>query len=73
MLQQLLAEANGGEFTPEAYEKFLADLTHEVGALPPIERLIEAIQLAKSIEPAKLGQQVRALYRRRPRPSPPPN
>jgi len=70
-LQQLLTEANGGEFTPEAYDKFLTDLTQEVGALPPIERLIEAIQLAKTIEPAKVGQQIRTLYRRRPRPSAP--
>ena len=71
-LQQLLATAAGGEQGPEGYDKFLADLTQEVGALPPIERVVEAIQLANSAEPFKVGQQIRALYRRRPRPAAPP-
>lgn len=60
----------GAEPDGDQYDKFLADLTVEVGALPPLERLVEALQLANSVEPAKVGDQVRALYRRpRPRPA----
>ncbi|MCC6179828.1 MAG: hypothetical protein IT305_31325 [Chloroflexi bacterium] len=68
----LLSTTGGVEATPEVYDKFLADLTVETGALPPIERVVEAIQLAKSIEPAKVGNAVRQLFRRpRPRPAAP--
>jgi len=68
-LNALMASKSGAEFDQAVYDKFLSDLTVEVGALPPIERLIEAIQLADSLEPDKIGQQIRTLYRRRPRPA----
>ena len=71
-LQQLLSTTAGGEPGPELFDRFLADLAQEVGALPPLERVVEAVRLANSAEPFKVGQQIRALYRRRPRPAGPP-
>ncbi|HYU20156.1 MAG TPA: hypothetical protein VEQ11_15820 [Chloroflexota bacterium] len=73
-LQSLLGATVEGELGTEAYDKFLADLTQEVGALPPLERVIEAVRLAGSSEPFKVGEQIRQLYRRpRPRPAALPN
>src|SRR5437773_1524806 len=54
-LQGLLNTVGGLDVTPEVYDKWLADLTVETGALPPIDRVVEAIQLANSIEAAKVG------------------
>jgi hypothetical protein len=72
-LQGLLNTVGGLEVTPEVYDKWLADLTVETGALPPIERVVEAIQLSNSIEAAKVGNAVRQLFRRsRTRPAGPP-
>lgn len=72
-LLALLAQHTGAEATNEVFDKFLADLTVETGALPPLERVVEAVQLANSIEPAKVGNAVRQLFRRpRPRPAAPP-
>ena len=69
-LQRLLASATGGEMDEAALDKFLADLAVEVGALPPLERVVEAVELANTAEPTKVGDQVRQLYRRpRPRPA----
>jgi hypothetical protein len=71
-LQGLLNTVGGLEVTPEVYDKWLADLTVETGALPPIERVVEAIQMSNSIEAAKVGNAVRQLFRRpRPRPAGP--
>ena len=71
-LQGLLTTVGGLEVTPEVYDKWLSDLTVETGALPPIERVVEAIQLSNSIEAAKVGNAVRQLFRRpRPRPAGP--
>lgn len=70
-LRGLLVGTTGGEVDDERMDKFFADLTVEVGALPPIERVVEAVQAANSAEPSKIGDQVRLLYRRpRPRPAP---
>jgi hypothetical protein len=66
-LQQVVSTASGSELDPEAFSKFLNDLTQEVGALPPLERVIEAVQMSNSVEPFKVGEQIRLLYRR-PRP-----
>ncbi len=66
-LQQALTAVTGAELDEEQFGKFLADLTQEVGALPPLERVVEAIQLSNSAEPFKVGEQIRQLYRR-PRP-----
>jgi hypothetical protein len=69
-LQKLLVTVTGGEADAAAFDKFLADLTVEVGALPPLERVVEAVRLANSAEPAKVGDRIRELYRRpRPRPA----
>lgn len=66
-LRSAVAAVTGGDVETATFDKFLADLTHEVGALPPVDRVIEAVKLANSIEPFKVGQQIRQLYRR-PRP-----
>lgn len=74
-LVALIASHSGAEATPEVVDKFFADLTVETGALPELGRIVEAVKLANSIEPAKVGNAVRQLFRRpRPRPSgaPPP-
>ena len=64
----------GGEPDSAAIDGFMNGLAQEVGALPPLERVIEAIKLANSAEPAKVGGAVRQLYRRpRPRPAPTPS
>jgi hypothetical protein len=69
-LQTLIATTTGSDADGATFDKFLADLTQEVGALPPLERVIEAVQLANTIEPFKVGEQIRRLYRRpRPRPT----
>jgi hypothetical protein len=71
-LMGLLASVGAVEATPEAYDKFLADLTVETGALPPLDRVVEAVKLANSIEAPKVGNAVRQLFRRpRPRPAGP--
>ncbi|MGE3269419.1 MAG: hypothetical protein AB7P40_11775, partial [Chloroflexota bacterium] len=60
----------GAEATPEVFDKFLADLTVETGALPDVGRVLDAVKLANSIEPVKVGNAVRQLFRRpRPRPA----
>lgn len=69
-LKVLMASMDATEITDELYDKFLGDLALETGALPPLDRVIEAITLAGNLEPSKVGQQVRMLYRRsRPRPA----
>jgi len=69
-LMALLAQHTGAEATPEVFDKFLADLTVETGALPELGRVVEAVKLADSIEAPKVGNAVRQLFRRpRPRPA----
>ncbi|MFN8522153.1 MAG: hypothetical protein U0821_03510 [Chloroflexota bacterium] len=64
MLLQTLARVNGSELDADAYAKFLNDLTQETGALPPLDRVNEAVNLAGSLDVVKIGAQVRMLYRR---------
>lgn len=72
-LVALLAQHTGAEATNEVFDKFLADLTVETGALPELGRVVEAVKLANSIEPTKVGNAVRQLFRRgRARPAGPP-
>jgi hypothetical protein len=67
-----MAAVSGAEVDDEGYDKFLKDLAEETGALPPLNRVIEAISLANSLDPAAVGSQVRVLNRRaRPRPQAP--
>jgi len=69
-LMALLTEHTGAEATQEVFDKFLADLTVETGALPELGRVVDAVKLAKSIEAPKVGNAVRQLFRRpRPRPA----
>ena len=73
-LLALLATHTGAEATNDVFDKFLADLTVETGALPELGRVVEAVKLADSIEPAKVGNAVRQLFRRgRTRPAGPPS
>jgi hypothetical protein len=66
----LLSQHTGAEATQEVFDKFLADLTVETGALPELGRVVEAVKLANSIEAPKVGNAVRQLFRRpRPRPA----
>ena len=51
-------------------EAFSRGLAEETGALPPPNIVVEAIREAQSAEPRKIGDAVRAHYRR-PRPRPP--
>jgi hypothetical protein len=57
-------------------ETFSHGLQEETGALPPPRIVVEAIKEAKSADPRKIADAVRAYYRRpRPRPqgaAPPP-
>jgi hypothetical protein len=69
-LMALLTQHTGSEATPEVFDKFLADLTVETGALPELGRVVEAVKLANGIEAQKVGNAVRQLFRRpRPRPA----
>ena len=73
-LMALLATHTGAKATNEVFDKFLSDLTVETGALPELGRVVEAVKLANSIEPAKVGNAVRQLFRRgRARPAGPPS
>jgi hypothetical protein len=73
-LLALLTTHTGAEATDEVFDKFLADLTVETGALPELGRVVEAVKLANGIEAAKVGNAVRQLFRRgRARPAGPPS
>ncbi|MGI9145882.1 MAG: hypothetical protein ACR2IK_04935 [Chloroflexota bacterium] len=71
-MRQLLAEF-GGESAivdDEAMEAFSRALAEETGALPPPRIVVDAIKEAHSADPRKIGDAVRAYYRRpRPRPA----
>jgi hypothetical protein len=53
-----------------AMEVFSRALAEETGALPPPRIVVEAIKEAQTADPRKIGDAVRAHYRR-PRPRPP--
>jgi hypothetical protein len=75
-MRTLLAEYGGQEIDDQFMETFSHGLQEETGALPPPRIVVEAIKEAKSAEPRKIADAVRAYYRRpRPRPqgaAPPP-
>jgi hypothetical protein len=75
-MRRLLAEFSGQEVDDPFMESFSRGLAEETGALPPPRIVVEAIKEAKSAEPRKIADAVRAYYRRpRQRPpvsSPPP-
>ena len=69
-MRRLLAEFSGQEIDDQFMEAFSRGLAEETGALPPPHIVVEAIREAQSAEPRKIGDAVRAHYRR-PRPRPP--
>jgi len=69
-MRRLLAEFSGQEIDDHYMETFSRGLAQETGALPPPHIVVEAIREAQSAEPRKIGDAVRAHYRR-PRPRPP--
>jgi hypothetical protein len=75
-MRRLLAEISGQEVDDHFMEVFSRGLAEETGALPPPHIVVEAIRESQSAEPRKIGDAVRAHYRRpRPRPAtggPPP-
>ena len=69
-MRRLLAEFSGQEIDDQFMENFSRGLAEETGALPPPHIVVEAIRESKSAEPRKIGDAVRAHYRRpRPRPA----
>ena len=70
-MRRLLAEYGGVESVDdEAMETFSRGLAEETGALPPPRIVVDAIKEAQSADPRKIGDAVRAYYRRpRPRPA----
>jgi hypothetical protein len=69
-MRRLLAEVSGQEIDDQFMETFSRGLAEETGALPPPHIVVEAIKESQSAEPRKIGDAVRAHYRR-PRPRPP--
>jgi hypothetical protein len=71
-MRRLLGELSSQEMDDAAMEAFSRALAEETGALPPPGIVVAAIKQAQSAEPRKIGDAVRAHYRRpRPRPQPP--
>jgi hypothetical protein len=69
-MRRLLAEFSGQEVDDQYMETFSRALAEETGALPPPRIVVEAIKESQSAEARKIGDAVRAYYRR-PRPRPP--
>ncbi len=69
-MRRLLAEVSGQEIDDQFMETFSRGLAEETGALPPPHIVVEAIRESQSADPRKIGDAVRAHYRR-PRPRAP--
>jgi hypothetical protein len=69
-MRRLLAEISGEEIDDKFMEAFSRGLAEETGALPPPNIVVEAIRESQSADPRKIGDAVRAHYRR-PHPRPP--
>jgi hypothetical protein len=69
-MRRLLAEVSGQEVDDQFMETFSRGLAEETGALPPPHIVVEAIRESQSADPRKIGDAVRAHYRR-PRARPP--
>lgn len=63
-IRELLGRFGGGEADDAAVETFFEQLTPEIGALPPLSVVLEALQSAGSADPSEVGNQVRLHYRR---------
>jgi len=74
-MRQLLAEFSGQEVDDQFMENFSRALAEETGALPPPKIVVDAIKESQSADARKIGDAVRAYYRRprqRPPAGPPP-
>ena len=69
-MRRLLAEFSGQEVDDQYMDTFSRALAEETGALPPPRIVVDAIKESQSAEARKIGDAVRAYYRR-PRPRPP--
>ena len=69
-MRRLLAEFSGQEVDDQFMETFSRALAEETGALPPPRIVVDAIKESHSADARKIGDAVRAYYRR-PRPRPP--
>ena len=73
-MRRLLGEFSGQEIDDQFMETFSRALAEETGALPPPRIVVEAMKESQSADARKIGDAVRAYYRRpRPRPGPPPS
>jgi len=68
-MRRLLGEYSGQPVDDDAMEIFSRALSDETGALPPPRIVVDAIKEAQSSDPRKIGDAVRAYYRR-PKPRP---
>ena len=69
-MRRLLSEYRGEEIDDAGMDAFSKALAEETGALPPPRIVVDAIKEAKTADARKIGDAVRAYYRR-PRPRPP--
>ena len=69
-MRALLAEHSGQEVDDQFMETFSSALAEETGALPPPRIVVDAIKESQSADARKIGDAVRAYYRR-PRQRPP--
>ena len=69
-MRRLLAEFSGQEMDDAAMQTFSQAMEQETGALPPPHVVVAAIKEAQTADPRKIGDAVRAYYRR-PRQRPP--
>lgn len=63
-MRHLLGELRGQEMDDAAMDLFSRALAEETGALPPPRIVVEAIKEAQTADPRKIGDAVRAYYRR---------
>jgi hypothetical protein len=69
-MRRLLGEYSGETVDDQFMENFSRALAEETGALPPPRIVVDAIKESQSADARKIGDAVRAYYRR-PRPRPP--
>lgn len=63
-LRRLLGELSGQEVDDAALDEFSKALSEETGALPPPRIVVDAMKQVKSADPKRIGDAVRAYYRR---------
>ena len=69
-MRRLLAELSGQEIDDAFMQTFSQAMEQETGALPPPHVVVAAMKEAQTADPRKIGDAVRAYYRR-PRQRPP--